>query len=78
MKENTFYVELGKILKSIRISKGYSQEYVSKRMNVSRTSIASYELGTRIITIDKLYDFCNVYDVDPNDVINPIRHLAKK
>lgn len=51
--------ELGKQIKKIRVAKGYTQEELSEKIDISQRALSSIELGNNFATaetIDKLLD----------------------
>lgn len=51
--------ELGKKIKALRLSKGYTQEKLSEKADISQRALSSIELGENFITaetLDKLID----------------------
>ena len=52
--------ELGQRLAKLRKNKGFSQEELSKAVNVSRTSLAQMELGNRRLDIIELYEIAMI------------------
>ena len=48
-------------LRDARERLGYSQEYVAKRLGISRPAITQIELGNRKISSDELKRFCELY-----------------
>lgn len=51
-------------LKEARISSNLSQEEVAKRMNMSRRRLASLEANGAQITVDELFEFAKLYQVN--------------
>jgi transcriptional regulator with XRE-family HTH domain len=52
--------ELGQRLAKLRKNKGFSQEELSKAVNVSRSSLAQMELGNRRLDIIELYEIAMI------------------
>ena len=50
-------------IKSIRIESGNTQTETAKFLNVSRSSYGMWENGSEIIPIKRLIDFCGLYKV---------------
>lgn len=46
--------ELGKKIKSIRISRGYTQERLSEMADISQRALSSIELGENFVTAETL------------------------
>lgn len=50
-------------LRDVRMRLGYSQEYVSKSLNLGRSAVSQIELGNRKVTAEELTGFCSLYHV---------------
>ena len=53
-------------LKELRKEMGLSQEKVAKALNLSRTTYASYEQGTREPNIEMIIKLCKFFNITPN------------
>lgn len=74
-----FFVKLGDIFKQARQNKGLSQQEVADRMNVSRSTISLYELGTREMNFDTFLMFCEIYGLNSDEVTGQVKkYLYKK
>lgn len=62
--------DLGKRLVQIRKSKGYSQEALSKVLDMSRPSLAQIELGNRNIDIFEIHKMASVLGFSIDELIN--------
>lgn len=60
---------LGKKIKELRIKNNLSQEQLSKKINVGRTTISRYENSKRFPTTDIILAICKVLDTDPNELL---------
>jgi len=58
-------------LKGARISAGYSQEELAKKLDISRDLIAKWETGKVKIRTINLYGFCLATGFDPADILLP-------
>jgi len=63
-------VKLGKRIKKIRKSLGLSQESLSKKINLKRSTISQIENGNRKISAEELVIFANFFNISPNDLLN--------
>ena len=68
-----FNVELGKMLKQLRIGSNYSQQEVADTLRVSRSAIANWEQGRRTIYFVDFIKLCNVYNADVNDISSSVK-----
>ena len=59
-----FYMkDLGQKLKDLRLEKGLTQAEVSKKLGLTRTAIANYELGIREPSLEILKKICKFFEV---------------
>lgn len=78
MNDQAFYKELGLIFKDVRTEHNMSQQDVADRIGVTRSCYANWEQGIRSIDMVSFYKLCNVFLLDPNDVINKVRRYLYK
>ncbi len=57
---------LGNTIRSLRIREKLNIEELAKIINVSRSSMGAYEIGTRIPPIDTLEKIADYFNVDMN------------
>lgn len=67
-----FDINLGKKLKALRESKGYSLDYVAKLIGKHRSTIHLYEAGKISITINVLKELLDVYNVQVGKFLDEI------
>lgn len=58
------------IIKEIRKSKGYTQQFMADRLNISQQMYAKYEIENRNITVETLIKIAEILEVTPNDLID--------
>lgn len=56
----------GEKLKEARKNKGLSQEKVAEILNIARSNISKYENGNLEPTMQTLREFCRLYEVSAN------------
>jgi transcriptional regulator with XRE-family HTH domain len=56
-------------IKALRKQRGYSQEKVSKVLNVTRSSISNMEVSRHTITVEILEKICNFYNVKSSEIL---------
>ena len=56
------HIHFGKTLKFIRKSFDYTQEFVSRYLNIERQTYSHYETGTRGIPVEMLIRLADYYD----------------
>lgn len=62
-------VEIGKYLKKLRKSNGFTTEEVANRMKMSTKGINYYELGKREIKAAVFEKLCEIYHTSPDEVL---------
>lgn len=68
---------LGENLKRARENKCYTQEYVSRQLNISRQAISKWETGKGYPDLDNLVLLSNLYDASLDELTNN-KNLQKK
>lgn len=61
---------IGVNLKALRKAKGYSQEEVAERINVSRQSVAKWENDESIPDVIKCSELANIYEVSLDELVH--------
>ena len=56
-------------LKELRLKRGWTQEDLAKRLNVSKNAVANWEQGVRVPKLDKLEEIARLFNVDVNYLI---------
>lgn len=62
-------LQLASNLKRYREENGYTQDYVSLHLNISRQAYSHYERGSRNPDVDLLIKLCNLYKISLNQLI---------
>lgn len=74
-------------IKTSRKNKGYTQEYLAEKLNVSTQHISDIERGLNGVSVPALMDLCNALDVSADYILfgtaanhydNPIILLLEK
>ncbi len=55
---------IGKQLRDLRVSRGWKQTEVAKKVGLSRPAISNLEAGKRSLTLSTLKRFCEIYEID--------------
>lgn len=76
MKQECFYKTLGANLKSLRKSKGLTQEQFGTQFGLTKSAIVNYETGIRKIPIDTLIQIAYAYDVSIDTLTAKKRTVA--
>lgn len=75
--EDLLYQEIGKRIKSIRKSKGWTQEDLGELVGLTRTSITNVELGRQRIQIHVLYKFAVALGCDERELLPTAKQIVK-
>ena len=70
--ENNVLKKIGTNIKTARILKGYTQEYVAEKMNKSTNFVSILERGKSGLGIKTIIDICNILDIEPNTIFNGV------
>ncbi|MBI3805327.1 MAG: helix-turn-helix transcriptional regulator [Nitrospirae bacterium] len=64
-----FYREFGRILRQRRKAAGFTQDEVSARVGLSRTSITNIEQGRQHISLHMLYELADAIGSTPGELL---------
>ena len=81
MHENTFYKILGEKISHYRRKLGYTQEELSLRVGLNRSSISNIEKGRQKILAFSLIEFATELRVNPSELLpndNDIAQLVEE
>ena len=70
LKINSLYKRFGKMIGELRTELGLSQEEVSSRLNLPKSTYGNYERGDRKIPLPDLIALSKFYDFSIDDFIN--------
>lgn len=68
-------VSLGNILKDLRQSKGFTQEYVAEKLNFASRYVSDLERDKSLGGIPTLIKLCNLYEVTPTYILQNYLNL---
>lgn len=71
-------VNIGEKLKTLRISKRYTQDFIANYLNISRSTYANYERNHSFPDYEKLISICKLYDINPNYLLGFIPQTSDK
>ncbi|HPW97794.1 MAG TPA: helix-turn-helix domain-containing protein [Flavobacterium sp.] len=63
-------VKIGSKLRKLRISKGYSQEYMAETLKISQKTYSNMENDKSSISIDTLKKIAQEYEIDLLDILS--------
>lgn len=61
---------IGENIRKLRNLKGYSQEYLSKKLKMSQNNYSELERGKVKLTIERLNEIAKILEVAPEDILN--------
>lgn len=70
-------MEIGKKLKSIRLQKGFTQEAVAERIQVSRQTISNWENEKSYPDIVSVVNLSNLYEVSLDELLKEDKHMLE-
>ena len=63
---------IGRQLKMLRISKKISQKALAELMGITYQQVQKYENGLNRISVSRLWQFCNIFEVSPDFLFDSI------
>lgn len=63
---------IGRQLKMLRISKKISQKALAEMMGITYQQVQKYENGLNRISVSRLWQFCNIFEVSPDFLFDSI------
>ena len=60
--------ELGKKIKQMRVSKGYTQDKLSEIVNISQKALSSIEIGENFVTAETFDKLINALETTPEEL----------
>ncbi|MBS1487611.1 MAG: helix-turn-helix transcriptional regulator [Bacteroidetes bacterium] len=61
---------IGQKIRKLRELRGYSQEYVASKLDMSQNNYSRIELDQVKVNLDRLKDISLVLEIDPIDILN--------
>jgi transcriptional regulator with XRE-family HTH domain len=74
LMKSGFTKEVDNIVTNIRLTRqrlNYTQDYMAMKLNCSQNAYSKLELGYSKLTVMRLIEVCNVFDISLIDIINP-------
>lgn len=66
-------MQLGNALRIQRVIKGYTQEYMAERLNLSQNSYSKLERGLTSLTVKRLYEVAEILEISVQDILPDIK-----
>lgn len=64
-----FSDKIGQQIRSIRESRGYSQEYMAEMLGTCQSAYANLESGKSIMRVDRLLEICSLLEMDVHQLL---------
>lgn len=64
--------KIGAVLRKYRKQRKMSMQEVADKLNVTKTAVHYWESGKRSIYADQMLDYCDVIDLDPQQIIKEV------
>lgn len=71
-------MNIGKKIYDLRKSKGFSQEDIATKLNVSRQTVSKWETNTSIPDIDKIVSLCDLFDITTDELLRGVKTDSNK
>lgn len=62
-------MQFGNALRIQRVIKGYTQEYMAERLNLSQNSYSKLERGLTSLTVSRLYQIAEILGISIQDIL---------
>ncbi|MBC8984406.1 helix-turn-helix transcriptional regulator [Pedobacter sp. N36a] len=62
-------MQFGNALRIQRVIKGYTQEYMAERLNLSQNSYSKLERGLTSLTVSRLYQIAGILEISVQDIL---------
>ena len=69
-------IAIGDELKSLRLARGMSLQYIADRVGITRQSVHAYEQGRASISVQNLIKICDLYGVKYYDLLEKVARYA--
>ena len=66
----TLNKEIGKRIAELRKVHGFTQEYLGEKLNILKSTLASYETGRRALPLDLLIQLANIFKISTDDFLS--------
>jgi transcriptional regulator with XRE-family HTH domain len=69
---------IGKQIKLLRLSRKISQKALAKQMGITYQQVQKYENGLNKISVSRLWQICDIFDISPNFLFENILDESQK
>lgn len=70
MKQKDKYLMLGLNIAYYRKLNGFTQEKLAEALNLDRTTISKIELATCGVSLDVIFDLCDLFSIPPSKLFD--------
>ena len=67
--ENLLNIEIGKVLRDLRLTAGMTQSKVANYIGVTFQQVQKYEKGANALSITKFVRFCNLFEISGDKLL---------
>ena len=71
------YSVIGERLKRARIAKGYTQEQLAEKIDVSVAFLSRVERGNAKVNLNRLNQLCDLLDISEGDILTGVGDTSK-
>jgi transcriptional regulator with XRE-family HTH domain len=68
-KDNLLNIEIGKVLRDLRLTAGMTQSKVAQYIGVTFQQVQKYEKGNNALSITKFIKFCNLFEISGDQLL---------
>jgi transcriptional regulator with XRE-family HTH domain len=65
-------------IKSARLHRNYSQEYLGLRLNISQNAYSKIEIGQSNISLQRIFEIAEVFEIKVSDLIDTEKPFTLK
>ncbi|WP_316842064.1 helix-turn-helix transcriptional regulator [Pedobacter gandavensis] len=62
-------MQFGNALRIHRVIKGYSQEFMAEKLNISQNSYSKLERGQTSLTVNRLFQIAKILDISVQEML---------
>ena len=67
--ENLLNIEIGKVIRDLRLDAGMTQSKVANYIGVTFQQIQKYEKGNNALSLTKFVRFCNLFEISSDKLL---------
>lgn len=66
-------MQFGNAIRIQRVIKGYSQEFMAEKLNISQNSYSKLERGLTSLTVKRLFQIAEIFEISVQDMLPPLK-----